>query len=68
MQYFRIGPTPCVMTSQPASVSTGEPQFPIFTISHGWAGWRSKMGLLQKCGLSDDIRKRFSSSCRESMT
>ena len=31
MQYLRIGPTPWVMTSQPASVSIGEPQLPIFT-------------------------------------
>ncbi len=28
MEYFRIGPTPWLMTSQPASVSMGEPQLP----------------------------------------
>ena len=28
MQYFRIGPTPWLITSQPASVSMGEPQLP----------------------------------------
>ena len=34
MQYLRMGPTPWVMTSQPASVSMGEPQLPILTDSH----------------------------------
>ena len=28
MQYFRIGPTPWLRTSHPASVSMGDPQFP----------------------------------------
>ena len=35
MQYFLIAPTPWVITSQPASVSMGDPQLPIFTASHG---------------------------------
>ena len=38
IQYYRIGPTPCVITSQPASVSRGDPQLPIFTDSHSSAG------------------------------
>ena len=38
MEYSRIGPTPWVRTSQPASVSTGEPQFPIWSSSHGRVG------------------------------
>ena len=65
MQYLRIGPTPWVITSQPASVSIGEPQLPIFTVSHARVGRRSSCGSLQKCGLSEYMRNRFSSSCRE---
>ena len=38
MQYLRIGPTPWVKTSQPASVSMGEPQLPICMNSQGLAG------------------------------
>ena len=43
MQYFRIGPTPWLSTSQPASVSIGEPQLPSWTNSHGNVGFRSKL-------------------------
>lgn len=32
------GPTPWVMSSQPCSVSIGEPQFPIWMNSHGYEG------------------------------
>jgi hypothetical protein len=35
MQYFRMGPTPWLRTSHPASVSMGDPQFPIWTSSQG---------------------------------
>ena len=35
MQYCRIGPTPCVMSSQPFSVSIGEPQLPSWITCHG---------------------------------
>ena len=35
---MRIGPTPWVSTSQPASVSMGEPQLPSCTISHDRSG------------------------------
>ena len=28
MQYFRMGPTPWLSTSHPASVSMGDPQLP----------------------------------------
>ena len=38
MLYSRIGPTPWVSTSQPASVSIGGPQLPSWTISHGSRG------------------------------
>jgi hypothetical protein len=38
MAYSRIGPTPCVKTSQPAGVSIGEPQLPSWTSSQGRAG------------------------------
>src|SRR5579863_9589239 len=34
MQYFRIGPTPWLSTSHPASVSIGDPQFPSWMSSH----------------------------------
>ena len=47
MQYLRIGPTPCVMTSQPASVSIGDPQLPTFTDSHISRGRRITWGSLQ---------------------
>ncbi len=33
--YFRIGPTPCVRTSQPSSNSMGEPQLPFEHIPMG---------------------------------
>ncbi len=35
MQYWRIGPTPWVNKIQPWSVSTGEPQLPIWINSQG---------------------------------
>jgi len=35
IQYFRKGPTPWLRTSQPASVSMGDPQFPSWTNSQG---------------------------------
>ena len=38
MAYSRMGPTPCVKTSQPAGVSIGEPQLPSWISSHGRAG------------------------------
>src|SRR5204863_9062038 len=37
-QYLRIGPTPCVITSQPFSVSIGEPALPICINSQGYLG------------------------------
>src|SRR3954466_14253123 len=48
IQYFRIGPTPWLSTSQPASVSIGEPQLPIFKNSHGCAGDSNTFGAFQK--------------------
>ena len=48
MQYFRIAPTPCVNTSQPASVSIGEPQLPSLMNSHGCAGASRIFGSAQK--------------------
>ena len=38
MPYRRIGPTPWVSTTQPASVSTGEPQLPTWTSSQPSVG------------------------------
>ena len=35
MLYCRMGPTPWVRTSHPASVSRGEPQLPIWNSSQG---------------------------------
>ena len=46
MQYFRIGPTPCLRTSHPASVSMGDPPFPIWTSSQGKAGLRSNVAFV----------------------
>ena len=46
MQYFRIGPTPWLRTSHPASVSIGDPQFPSWTSSQGKAGLRSTLALI----------------------
>src|SRR6185295_5448081 len=45
MQYFRMGPTPWLRTSQPASVSMGDPQFPSWISSHGKIGFRSCFSL-----------------------
>ena len=59
MEYCRIGPTPWLRTSQPASVSIGEPQFPICTISHGNAGARISLGSYQKCTLSEKPGRDF---------
>ena len=43
MQYCRIGPTPWVIRSQPASVSIGEPQLPICTTCQANSGtWSSR--------------------------
>ena len=67
MQYWRIGPTPWLSTSQPASVSMGDPQFPICTNSQGNFGFSNKRRSFQKCTLSEHMRKMFSLSCRESM-
>ena len=67
MQYFRIAPTPWVRTIQPASVSMGEPQLPIFTASHMAEGRRITSGLLQWCGPSENMMDRFSLSWRDSM-
>ena len=47
MQYLRIGPTPCVITNHPASVSIGDPQLPIFTDSHISDGRINNSGLSQ---------------------
>jgi len=38
IEYSRIGPTPWVRTTQPASVSIGDPQLPICSSSHGRLG------------------------------
>ena len=38
MLYVRIGPTPWVSTSQPASVSIGGPQFPSWSVSQASVG------------------------------
>ena len=43
MQYFRIGPTPWLSTSQPASVSIGEPQFPSWMNSPGKPGFQNEL-------------------------
>ena len=56
MQYFRIGPTPWLSTSHPASVSIGDPQFPSWTSSQGKAGLRSTLRSFQKWTLSENIR------------
>jgi hypothetical protein len=44
-QYFRIAPTPWLNTSQPASVSIGEPQLPSLMNSHGCAGDSNTFGV-----------------------
>jgi len=62
------GPDAVVMTTQPASVSIGEPQLPTFTDSHISLGRRMIFASLQWCGLSENMIKRFSLSCRESIT
>src|SRR5216683_2553919 len=56
MQYFRIGPTPWLRTSHPASVSMGDPQFPSWTSSHGKVGLRSRLRSFQKWTLSENMR------------
>ena len=56
MAYFRIGPTPWVSTSQPASVSIGEPQLPSWTNSQGYVGLAISSLLYQKWGMSEYIR------------
>ena len=53
MQYLRMGPTPWLRTSHPASVSIGDPQFPIWISSQGNAGLRSTLRSFQKWTLSD---------------
>ena len=46
---MRIGPTPWVRTSQPCSVSIGDPQLPIWIASQGCCAFRSSTD-----GLSQD--------------
>ena len=55
IEYFRIAPTPWVSTSQPASVSIGEPQLPIWTYSHCSVGFMSSRLECQKWSMSDSI-------------
>ena len=55
MQYFRIGPTPWLSTSQPASVSIGEPQLPNWMNSQGNAGSRTSCMVCQKWRWSENI-------------
>ena len=62
MQYLRIGPTPWLSTSHPASVSMGDPQFPIWTHSQGKAGSRRTEDSCQKWTLSENIRWMLSLS------
>ena len=51
MQYLRMGPTPWVITSQPASVSMGEPQLPIFTDSHDFGGAQEHLRVAPVMGI-----------------
>ena len=67
MQYLRIGPTPWVRTSQPASVSMGEPQLPSWVNSQGCAGRTMTCDSYQKWGWSENIRWMLTPSCRLSM-
>ena len=53
--YFRIGPTPWVSTSQPAAVSSGEPQLPIWTYSQGSVGFITSCLACQKWSMSDSM-------------
>ena len=54
-------------TSQPASVSMGEPQLPSWTNSHEYVGLAISSLVCQKWSMSEYIKKMFSLSCRESM-
>src|SRR5688572_7183221 len=54
-QYRLMGPTPCVITSQPSLVHKGEPQFPTWTNSQGNRGSWSITGLFHTVGLSEYI-------------
>ena len=56
MAYLRIGPTPCVRTSQPASVSIGDPQLPSWTNSHEYVGLAISSLVYQKWSRSEYIR------------
>ena len=55
MQYVRRGPTPWLRTSQPASVSIGDPQFPSWTSSQGKIGLSSTFRSYQKCTSSENM-------------
>src|SRR5690606_24995859 len=63
-----MGPTPCVMTSQPSEVSSGEPQFPNCTNSQGKSGSFSRMtSVCQLIISSENAMKLFSPSILQSM-
>src|SRR3954454_23249589 len=62
MLYVRIGPTPCVRTSQPASVSIGEPQLPSWSTSHSWVGRCNGVELGQWRGSSEKASELVSRS------
>ena len=68
MAYSRIGPTPWVSTTQPASVSTGEPQFPVWVSDHGWLGSGSVRGSPHQRPSVDVQTALFSRSQRDSAT
>ena len=68
MAYSRIGPTPCVSTIQPASVSIGEPQFPSWSSSHGRLGVCSVPAASHQTPSADVARALFSRSQRERAT
>ena len=68
MAYSRIGPTPCVSTTQPASVPTGEPQFPVWVSDHGRIGTCSVCGSSHQRPSADVQTALFSRSQRDSAT
>ena len=68
MAYSRIGPTPCVSTIQPASVSTGEPQLPSWSSSHGRLGVCSVRASPHQTPSTDVAMALFSRSQRERAT
>src|SRR4051794_37709888 len=65
MLYVRIGPTPCVSTSQPSSVSMGEPQLPSWIISHDRRGPWNDLAVPHRRGWSENAMALLSPSQRD---